>query len=174
MHRIKGILFVLTGLFVVITLFSLLIPSRVMTARSVVIHADPVLVYNEIADLKNWKHWHPVFVQDSNKISFTQNSSGKDAAASWASNNKENKLVITGSTNKSIELLLQRPGENDVKNIISINPVNDSTAIQVEWRALVTLKWYPWEKFYGIFVEKVSGPGYEMALNKLKELVEKK
>ena len=44
--------------------------------------------------------------------------------------------------------------------------------MQVEWNAVTRLKWYPWEKFYGIFIEKSSGQGYEDALNSLKTYVE--
>jgi hypothetical protein len=55
-----------------------------------------------------------------------------------------------------------------------MNPVTDSSAMQVEWRVLTKLKWYPWEKFYGIFIDKLTGPGYEVALNNLKELAENK
>jgi hypothetical protein len=43
----------------------------------------------------------------------------------------------------------------------------------VEWRSLTRLHWYPWEKFYAIFMDKITGPGYEAALNGLKEIVEK-
>jgi hypothetical protein len=34
------------------------------------------------------------------------------------------------------------------------------------------MKWYPWEKFSGIFVDKMTGPGYQAALNELKDFVE--
>ena len=67
-----------------------------------------------------------------------------------------------------------RKGENDVENIISVTAVNAGSEIQVEWRVLTKLKWYPWEKFYGIFIDKITGPGYELALNNLKDLAEKK
>ena len=68
MRLIKGFIIAVTGLFVMITLLSLLMPSKVMTVRSVVIHGTAGQVFTQIADLKNWKRWHPVFMQDSNTI----------------------------------------------------------------------------------------------------------
>ena len=71
MRFIKGFLLAVTGLFIMITLLSLLMPSKVMTVRSVTIHGTAERVFEEIKDLKNWKHWHPVFMQDSNTISIS-------------------------------------------------------------------------------------------------------
>ena len=173
MRLIKGFIFVLAGLFIMITLISLLMPSKVMTVRAVVVHGDTHFLISEINDLKKWKDWHPVFMSDSSNVTISNPSTGVNAFATWSTNGKQNKFLITGSGANHIKATLMRNGENDVANIISINPVNDSTAVQVEWRVLTTLKWYPWEKFYGIFIDKLSGLGYEMALNNLKELAER-
>ncbi|MEO7523751.1 MAG: hypothetical protein ABIT58_06625 [Ferruginibacter sp.] len=173
MRQLKGFIFVLTGLAIMVTLFSLLIPSNVMTVRSVVIHGDTGFVISEIRDLKKWKDWHPVFMNDSSKVIISDPSAGVNAFATWNTNGNANKFVITESSSNHIQASLMRKGENDVTNIISVNAVSDSTAIQVEWRVLTILKWYPWEKFYGIVIEKFSGPGYEAALNNLKNLAEK-
>jgi hypothetical protein len=174
MKQLKGIVFVLAGLFIMITLVSLLIPSKVMTARSVVVHGNAGYIFSEISNLKRWKDWHPVFKSDSNTIKTSDPSSGVGASATWSTNGKENKLVITENQPDLVKVSLMRKGENDVESIISINHVADSSAVQVEWRVLTRLKWYPWEKFYGIFVDKITGPGYELALNNLKELAESK
>ena len=174
MKQLKGVIFVLIGLFVMITLVSLLIPSRVMTSRTVVLHSDPAYVFGEIADLKKWKDWHPVFIRDSSNISISNPSSGVNAFAEWSTNSNQNKLLITNEVANSIKVSLMRKGENDVENIISVTAVNAGSEIQVEWRVLTKLKWYPWEKFYGIFIDKITGPGYELALNNLKDLAEKK
>lgn len=173
MRQLKGFVFVIIGLAIMVTIVSLLMPSKVMTVRSVVIHADEILIAKEVTDLKRWKDWHPVFVHDSNTINISNPSSGVNAAATWTTNGKENKFIITEAEASHIKASLMRQGENDMVNVISINPVNDSTALQVEWRVLTTLKWYPWEKFYGIFIDKLTGPGYELALNNLRDFVEK-
>ena len=172
MKLAKGFLLVFIGLAIMITLFSLLIPSRVMTVRTVMIHASPEKVFEQIADLKNWKHWHPVFMQDSNLVQVSSPSSGVNAYAEWSTTGKKNKLLITGVEANKLNLLLERPGENSSNNIISVTAMPDSNAVQAEWRVLTKLKWYPWEKFSGFFVEKITGAGYEAALNNLRTFVE--
>ena len=67
---IKGFFVVLAGLFVFITILSLFIPSKLMVTRAVVINANADKVFNEISNLQNWKHWQPVFINDSANIRF--------------------------------------------------------------------------------------------------------
>jgi len=175
MRSIKGVILALAGLFIVITLFSLLMPSRVMTVRTVVIHGSKEQVFAEISDLQKWKRWHPVFIQDSGSaMHISEPSSGANAYAKWSSNGKENKLLITEVMPNQLKATLMRAGENDAMNIISVTALKDSNNVEAEWRVVTKLKWYPWEKFSGIFIDKITGPGYEAALNNLKELIEGK
>ena len=51
-----------------ITLVSLLMPSKVMTVRSVVVHGDTGFIMSEIRDLKKWKDWHPVFFGEAGSL----------------------------------------------------------------------------------------------------------
>lgn len=172
MKLVKGFVFAIAGLSVMITLVSLLMPSKVMTVRSVVIHAGEAKVFDKITDLSKWKQWHPVFMQDSSSIRISNPSTGVNASASWNSNGKENKLAVTESVPYHIKAELSRTGENPLLNIISVISLKDSNNVQAEWRTVTKLKWYPWEKFSGIFIDKMTGPGYEAALNNLKDLVE--
>lgn len=174
MKFLKGFVLAITGLFIMITLLSLLMPSKVMTVRSVVIHGTTEQVFAEIADLKKWKHWHPVFMQDSNSIQISDPSSGIHAYAAWNSNGRKNKFQVTEIAGTQLKADLMRTGENTAANIIAVTALKDSNNVQAEWRVLTKLKWYPWEKFSGIFVDKMTGPGYEQALNNLKELIEGK
>ncbi|MEP6712704.1 MAG: SRPBCC family protein [Ferruginibacter sp.] len=171
MRMIKGFVIVMFGLFLMVTLLSLFIPSKVMTVKAVVIYAPAEKITAQIADLKNWKNWHPVFKNDPAAV-FSNPSVGVNAYVEWVTANKKNKLLITESTPLSVKAMLIRPGEKDAENTITIVPVKDATGLQVEWRVLTKLKWYPWEKFAGIFIDKITGPGYETALNNLKDYLE--
>jgi hypothetical protein len=173
MKLAKGFILAVLGLFIMITLISLLMPSKVLTARSVVIHAPADRVFAEINDLGKWKNWHPVFMNDSAGIQYSVPSSGINAMATWISNQKKNTLRITDNKMNQLTANLSREGEKDVNNIIALAPVDDSNGVQVEWKVITPLKWYPWEKFSGIFIDKMTGPGYEAALNNLKDLLEK-
>jgi hypothetical protein len=169
MKLFRGGLFVFGGLFLLMTLISMLIPSTIMTAKSVTVQCDSTKLFDAVSNLQNWKKWHPVFVTDSNNITI---ANGTNAAATWTTNKKVNKLVITKSAYPELDFLLQREGENDMENTIYVNRVEEAGNMQVQWKSVVKLKWYPWEKFAGIFVEKFSGAGYEAALASLKKYVE--
>ena len=172
MRLFRGFFIVLAGLFIYITILSLFIPSKLMVTRAVVINAKAGKVFNEISDLKNWKHWQPVFRNDSAIIKFDTDVNGVSNACEWNSKGKKNKIIITDKKGNKINVSLLREGENEVLNTISILPLADSNQLQAEWNVLIKLKWYPWEKFYGIFIEKITGQGYEDALNSLKAYVE--
>ncbi|MEO7306393.1 MAG: SRPBCC family protein [Ferruginibacter sp.] len=172
MRLFKGFFIVLAGLFIFITILSLFIPSKLMVTRAVVINAKADQVFKEISDLQNWKHWQPVFTRDSAIIRFDTDAKGISNSCTWESKGKKNKMLITDKKGNSISATLIRNGENDVFNTISILPLADSNQVQTEWNVLINLKWYPWEKFYGLFIEKISGQGYEDALNSLKAYLE--
>ena len=103
---------------------------------------------------------------------FSTDSMAVNSYCEWENRGKKNKLFITAFAEDKVTVALSRQGESDVMNTFSILPLPDSNSVQVEWRALTKLKWYPWEKFYGLFIEKISGEGYEEALNSLKAYVE--
>ncbi len=172
MKLVKGFLLALTGLFVVVTLFSLLIPSKVFTSKGVVIYASQQKIVATLKDFNQWKHWHPIFSNDTNNIRISKPSDGVNASIEWGLAGKKNKMTITEVFDQGIKLNLSRSGENPVENSIVVLPLKDSGSYQVEWTALTRLKWYPWEKFAGIFVTQITGPGYEAALNALKSYAE--
>ncbi len=166
LRLIKGFIIALAGLFIFITILSLFIPSRIQVSRGVLIHAPAAKVFEQVNNLTNWKNWQPVFRNDSAAFHFNGDT------AKWISRNKTNKFIVTKRSDNSIAAILEREGENTVQNTISMLPLADSNQVQAEWNVLIRLKWYPWEKFYGIFIEKMSGQGYQDALNSLKEYCE--
>ena len=172
MRLFKAFIIGLTGLFIFVTLISLLIPSRIRVTKAVAIHADAGKVFTQISDLQNWKNWQPVFKRDSASIVYGKDSAGNVNSIEWESKGKKNKFLITSKKDNAITASLLREGESEVLNTITILPVAEQSEVQVEWNALIKLKWYPWEKFYGIFIEKVTGQGYEDALNGLKQYIE--
>ncbi len=174
MKMIKGALIVFVGLFIVITLISLLIPSTIGNAKAVSVHADSLRLFSEVSDLKNWNHWHPAFKTDSTVLKLGATSDQINSTASWMQNTKEYKLVIVEKKYPYVKINLQSKGEKDMENVFTVMPVMEQGNMQVQWQSITHLKWYPWEKFSGIFIEKMAGAGNEEALNSLKEYVESK
>jgi Polyketide cyclase / dehydrase and lipid transport len=172
MRLFKAFIIGLTGLFIFITLLSLLIPSKIRVTKAIAIHAGADKVFAQVSNLQNWKNWQPVFRRDSAAIVFGRDNAGNVNSIEWESKGKKNKFLITSIKDNAVTASLQRERETEVLNTITILPVAEQNQVQVEWNALIKLKWYPWEKFYGIFIEKVTGQGYEDALNSLKTYVE--
>lgn len=172
MRLFKGFFIVLAGMFIFITVISLFIPSRLMITRAVVINAGKQGIFSEISNLQNWKHWQPVFMNDSARMHCTRGINGITDHCEWESKGKKNSLTISIQNENSVSAILARTGEPVVQNTINVLPLANSNQVQVEWNALMKLRWYPWEKFYGLFIEKVSGQGYEDALNSLKNYME--
>ncbi len=174
MRLIKAFLVGAIGLFVIITLFSLLIPSRVRVSRAVLINNTTTnAVYQQIVNFDNWKKWHPIFTTDSAIIFWHPPAIvGKDSDCIILQRGKEVKIQLISADSNSVEFLLQAGGENDIDNDIVLSSLPGQNSVQVEWRAITKLHWYPWEKFYGIFIDQLTGPGYDAALNGLKEYLE--
>lgn len=175
MRLVKAFLFVAIGLFIFITLFSLLIPFHVRVSRAVVINnASAGGVYRQVAIFENWKNWHPFFTVDSARIYwYPPGIAGKDSGCIIKHRGHDVKIKLISADTTDIKFLLQVAGENDISSEIVITPLPGRQAVQVEWRAITKLHWYPWEKFYGIFIDKLTGPGYDAALNGLKDYFEK-
>ena len=172
MRIVKGFLIVVAGFFTLITLISLLIPSTVVTVKSVSVHASQEKILAAIKDLKQWKSWHPVFQQHVNDLSITEPSNAVNAKASWLQNGKPTDITITGTSEQGIRFNVNQKDERPVSTFLSVLPMQEPNTFQVEWRAVTRLRWYPWEKFGGIFVSEMTGPGYEQALNSLKKFIE--
>ena len=169
MRLLKSFFLTIAGFFIVITIVSLLMPSEVITSRTILIIAKPGVIMGEVKDLNNWREWHPLFA--SQKVEVSGNAGGQLAV--WNVNGKTNQLRFTSATDQQAIFDVIQSGENIQQNKITVLQSTDSDNVQVEWSALTRLKWYPWEKFAGIFVDKITGAGYETALQSLKTRAEK-
>ncbi|HMG82385.1 MAG TPA: SRPBCC family protein [Ferruginibacter sp.] len=173
MRFIKPFIIGITGLFIVVTLLSLLIPSRIRVSRATVINASPDKILAQLTELKNWPNWHPLFKKDSVTITYATPSNTQNAYCDITYNGKITHLQVTGFDSSSIRFLLTSKGEDDIENELSVTPVENGQ-VQVEWKALTILPWYPWEKFYGIFIDNLTGSFYEKSLEGLKTYLESK
>lgn len=169
---IKGPVIVVFGLLIFITLMSLLIPSQIVTIRSVVVRDTPAHILAQVADLRNWQNWHPALKNNPVLFKAADTGGAVGSSLSWTANNKPIELVVDEVSDRYVVVRLHQKNENDVKNIIAVNDVQEINAYQVQWTAVIKLKWYPWEKFAGIFIEKMTGSGYELTLESLKNYLE--
>jgi predicted PurR-regulated permease PerM len=158
---------------ILIALAGLLLPSKVTITKSVLINAPSQKIKKQVNDFSNWKNWYPAF-QDSTII-VTNNILKRNTLQSVSlkdNNGKQIDLDLVVSSDDTIEVAVGSPSSTKVFYQFLLIP-HLSGKTQFTLNVNTYFKWYPWEKIKGIFLDKISGPQYESALNKLKEFVEK-
>ena len=118
MRLVKVFLAGAIGLFIVMTLLSLLIPSKVKVSRTVLINnTSKTKVFEQVATLPNWKNWHPVFKSGDTKIIFSSPDVKMASYAEILYGAKSAKITITQADSTLIKFTLQSPGETDIAEI---------------------------------------------------------
>ncbi len=164
---IIGVL-ILVGLLCLVTVF---LPSKITVSKSVLINANEKAVATEIDDFKNWKNWYPAFQNKNISIDFPPQ--GDTPVVILTDENKEKlTLSLLKSSQQNINILLADEDGN-TKTYGFILSTNSAGQTQLTWNVNIELGWYPWKKFAGIFLDKVTGPHYEAALQNLKIAAEK-
>ena len=149
--------------FLLITAISLFIPSRVRISRATNIHASPDAILGRIGDFNTWSEWNP-FLQRSDSASVEIFEEGNAM--------KYGKTIIRWKSKKQDEYIAEmvsgnsRP-VNSVWRTINYE-TSDSTTLQ--WYMDFNLRWYPWEKFSSLMLEKSYGPSMEKGLERLSGL----
>lgn len=171
MGFIKFIIFIL-GVFIIIFLVALLLPSRVVVAKSVDINASSEAIKNQIVNFEEWKNWYPAF-KDEN-ISVVKNSSSSKYISSVALKDKKGKTILLNlidTANNKIDIQVQSTSSTQVQyEFLLIPKLNNQT--QLIWNINISLGWYPWKRIEGILFDKFSGSQYEAALDDLRKAAE--
>lgn len=136
--------------FLLFTFISFFFPSRVRISKATDIPAERQQVILLLKDTQAWKKWYP----------------GADSASLLP--------VITEVTDSSVTAnsLLQ----NGRRGITGWNVYESGIPgmVTVQWYMDFHLRWYPWEKFSGLLMEKRYGPMMEKGLENLEKLLDSK
>jgi hypothetical protein len=170
MRSVKLFLTVVILLIVFLAVITVFLPSKITVSKSVVINAPEPEVANQVASFKNWKNWYPAFQnRDITVTEFRQN----DRSVVILSDRKQRKLSMTltrqGPEDFNVLLFVDNRSKISYQFILL---AKNATQTQLTWNINTTLKWYPWEKITGIFLDKVTGPQYRSALQNLKRAAE--
>jgi hypothetical protein len=132
-----------------ITGISLLFPSHVRISKAIDISTQTNLVMSQLKDTINWKNWYP----------------GADSA--------EVLPVIISVTDTTV--LASSTIVKGRKGISGWNVFQAAipNTVTVQWYMDFHLRWYPWEKFGSLLLEKRYGPMMERGLQRLKAELEK-
>lgn len=164
MRYIRLLVFSVVTLGLIITLISLFFPSEIHISRAVDITSGKEKAKALIAEPANWKQWFP----------------GADSAEYYIENGvikgitgKDNsRFVITTISDSTV--VVEHTGAKGGTSVMGwrIISVGDNPGFSLQWYMDFNLRWYPWEKFSGLILDKVYGPDMERGLSRLKDLAE--
>ena len=167
MKAVKGFLIVIFGLFIVVTLFSLIMPSSVSAVRNIGINASRDSINVLLKDLSKYPDWYPGMRGNDPVVAPGQKS------ISWKAGEKTNILKMVSADTNAVQLRLESGSNEPVFSDIYTAMYENEPGVNVEWRVHSKVKWYPWERFGGIFFDQVSGPSMEAGLENLKNILER-
>jgi hypothetical protein len=169
MRILKHLGILLAGLCVVLLAFSLLMPGRVMTSRWVYSASDTAAILEELRDLEGWKRWN-LLLDGAKDLRVTPTSSPFDAGGriGWKDAiGRTNGITVTQNSGNGIVTELRFGGERPVESGFSVEKRRPDS-VQVVWYVVENLRWYPWEKFYGMMASDLKGPLMQESLHRLK------
>ena len=156
-------------LFLLITGISLFIPSHIRISKAINIGASKDSLFAQIRDPSNWKNWYPGM--DSAKPMYVQG-----VVKGMILDNKDSSHPIyLGITKIAEDEVTAEFVSGRMRPIVNVwrtisYPSKDSIVLQ--WYMDFHLRWYPWEKFSSLVLEKSYGTRMEQGLSRLKQLVQ--
>ncbi|PCJ63122.1 MAG: hypothetical protein COA58_16560 [Bacteroidetes bacterium] len=176
MKLLKGILFfflIIIGAALVAALFA---PGTKLVERSITVESPQKVVFNQIANFKNWPKWDAWYSKDTNQVRTYSGTMGEENYSySWSSKNSDvgkGRMVatkVTGIERLDFTFYFDNDGtEESADGYFVIKENGDKT--DVTW-AMVSEMSYPFKAF-NYFIDGMVGPDFEEGLSNLKELVE--
>lgn len=173
MKFLKGLLYFVLALVVLVGVGSLFLPSQVHVERSKVIDAPISTVYNVVLDLHTWSGWDRWSQMDSNMVvSFEGEPNQVGMVRKWTSDVVgEGSMTITDmEAGSEIEHALDF-GENGKANSSFVFEDADG-GTKVTWGFDVDLGMNPIYKYLGLLMEDQVGKDFETGLDNLEAFVQ--
>ena len=163
MRLIKLALLSFIILFLIVTIFSLFIPSNIRISKATNIEADHKFFNSYVSRLPDWKRWHPALRDiPENEFVMVKDTSAITVKGTTIS-------VIDSKPGEIVTEMITEKGRPVVSGLKLIDHAQgDSSTLQ--WYMDFKLRWYPWEKFRSLFYEGIYGVQMEQGLSNLKEL----
>jgi len=174
MRIIKQLLLGAVGLFVLVFLFSLLLPSQVRISRAVLIKQPEDTIAARLQNIRDWSNWNALLQLDAG-AEFKYDG---DSMVSWTSQQKKdstlNRILLHPMKDTVIPFVMNLFGQKELQCGFSLSKFEGvgGKATQLEWWILEKTGWTPWEKFYGIFADRLKGPVIEKSLDQFRARLE--
>jgi hypothetical protein len=147
-----------------ITGFSLFFPSRVRISKAIDINAPKNIIHPYLADINNWKTWYPgadtmTIIEEDGRTGLRNRAGGK--------------ISISAVTDTTVVTSTSGAGLKSSVSGWNLHQSGLPNTVTVQWYMDIKLRWYPWEKFSGLLLEKRYGPVMQQGLERLKAVIEK-
>lgn len=175
----KVIGFVLLGFAVVFAIIGAFFSPKSHIERSIVINAQPAVIFGQINSLKNAIKWMPWGEKDPNtKYAFEGPESGVGAKMSWQSEVVGNgsQWIIASEENKHLKTGMNFDMDGTYTAEIFLEPAEGGTKVTWTYDGDVTdagMATSLMGKLMGKFMDGLLGPDYEKGLNNLKASAER-
>lgn len=151
-----------------ITGFSLFFPSHVRISRAINIGAPADVARNNIKEIDKWSNWYPGF--DTLSLSKGANENERNFAARGMENGS---IIMKSVSVNEMYATISTDGKKSAINGWRVLSEFYPDSVTVQWYMDFKLRWYPWEKFSSLLLEKRYGPVMEKGLQTLKNMLEK-
>lgn len=169
MRLIKQIIIGFIGIGTIIFIISLFLPSRMHVSKSVLLHIPHDSIVSNLTRLSQWHNWNPL-LQDSLAV---YDFSGENKVTWKTRDNKINTLELEQPAKDTINIIIKTDDVQVFESGFNVIDNTDNTGLtKVDWWIIENLKWYPWEKFYGLFSESLKEAYLENNLQSFKRHME--
>jgi hypothetical protein len=166
MRFFKPLIIGITGPAIVILLITSLLPNQVMTSEGIMIHAPKDTVLQAVKRIEGWKDWNLLTGDKVSEVS--------DTGMMWTDiKGGRNQLRVTESNDMGIVTEIKMNIQIPFTSGFSVEQ-KYADSVQVVWFVIEKLRWYPWEKIYGIMSGGMKTPVMKQSLLQLKDRLQAK
>lgn len=152
--------------FLLLTGISVFVPSHVRISRATNLAPGTEGILQQVADLGQWKNWHPLF--DHLTYKNVEMDKGRIVSASTDSVS----VTIVNSNDSLVAVEMQR-GKRTVYATWKLIRYATSDSLTLQNYMDFKFKWYPWDKFSSLLLEPSFGPVMEKGLIRLKTIADR-
>jgi hypothetical protein len=151
--------------FIMFTVIGLLFPSHIDSVNAVIVNNSRNTVTKEMQPAASWIKWYPFFQPNAGAAVEQQTVD----SIFFINDNKRLLLhSIKHDSNTVSFYLAHHRGRVTRHEIMALDIPNDSNQVQLVWKETEKLKWYPWERFRGLVLEKAKKEYLESMLKSFK------
>ena len=167
----------LLTLLILIFVYGFFLPSQVHVERSIEIEKPQSMVFDYLADFRNFPYWSPWHeIDPTTRYDFSNNVDSIPQKISWKSKNAQvgegYQEIVNKEGSHLIKIELSYSGKNTGTVHYEIQPTG--TGSRVIWQYDTDFGNNPFGRYIGLLIEDMIGPPYEQGLAKLKLNLEKR